>query len=373
MKNFLYFLLFVACLIGACKPDDPAVEPIEEQCKIKFDTLADKKGASRFLHDDKFLFLQESDHLTGNMRVFELGTQSIVADFRMHGSEAFGLDEDHIFAVEDHYNNPDQGIVKMSRDGRILEVYNSSNSCLPQGIIYPDYTVLDAKGNIWLNVFTIDNNEPVSWHASGLIRFNPATNTCTVWDTTNSKIPSNSVYNIKEREGTIYFLSDNSSKLVKFENDEFTIIKEAPVSHPEITRYFLWPDGTINYLVKAEKVDEYTYERTLLKDESGRNVFLGLSPDHFFSNNLFFHKDSERNTYILDSPNEPDIYPGYAFTRNYPFISKNGEVLVGPGVGEDVFPDGKFPSCRGIFSSPDFPNTLFFAGFYNLHKLTFCE
>lgn len=195
-----------------------------------------------------------------------------------------------------------------------FSINKSSFDCSDIGTQSVQLQVTDAKGNIWLNVFTIDNNEPVSWHASGLIRFNPATNTCTVWDTTNSKIPSNSVYNIKEREGTIYFLSDNSSKLVKFENDEFTIIKEAPVSHPKITRYFLWPDGTINYLVKAEKVDEYTYERNLLKDESGRNVFLGLSPDHFFSNNLFFHKDSERNTYILDSPNEPDIYPGYAFT-----------------------------------------------------------
>lgn len=172
---------------------------------------------------------------------------------------------------------------------------------------------------------------------NGLIQFDPQTNTCTVWDTTNSEIPAHTIPAISIQGTDIYFTCvdkfypdypDNNAAqremLLKLSNGSLSLLNTAENYSPQIRNLRAWPSGSATYA----QFGFYDYEDyyTLYKNSSANPLETGTELDFEYGD--VYERDASKR-YVFGTTRWIEYYNGSPVeAHTHPFISKNGIVII---------------------------------------------
>lgn len=275
------FCLIVAILVAlvACKPDEPITpdpkddpNPNPDTCVLSMQKILDISNVKQVMpHATGFYLWVKKSSTLGELHSWDSlqGTAELrftannVQDLHWNGQTHF------------YFATKDSGIYQLDDQGNQLAHYHPQNSCLPYAFI--NTLAVDSNGIIWCGSNQEFQLQTQDQHFAGvgLIRFDPQTNQCTIYDTTNSSISANTVFQVRS-SGNGLWLSTldrwvdfpifndliEGKNLNYFENESFFAFDPSTpfLAKGNVTHLQTWPSGTVSFQMTKFKdwgPDEY--------------------------------------------------------------------------------------------------------------------
>ncbi|MEM8892630.1 MAG: hypothetical protein AAGD28_31905 [Bacteroidota bacterium] len=325
---FIFILLF----IWACEAEVPIDSPVQEpRDPFEVEGFLSARRLSNYVISERLIYLGIEDRDLGNsIQVFDTESENLTQTIRLTPSyfKFLGKHQNHLYSFgKISFSNGEERatIIQMDLQGQKFAEFSSDNSCLPEGyrFSHEDGQLVDEAGNIWLYLWN-SVNATAGPHL-GLLRFQPASNTCTYWDENNSNIPGNIIRDFKPYQDKLYLSSryahDSLYNLSRFDQGTFTTIGKADFDFPIIKGIQTDVNGLLYYV----ETDLYTQQ---MRRADGSLIDPGLDED-YTQENLSYWKDNEQNEFVFGTASVQLRYSNYdPYPHFFPYFSKNGETLV---------------------------------------------
>ncbi len=274
------------------------------------------------------------------LQKFDPATESLsqVYCYKNFSAEIFSNGAGEFFLATE-----EEGIIHLGNNGQTIATYTPGNSCLPFARI--GGLAVDQAGMIWCGTQEILQD---AWtgldheQGTGLILFDPTNNTCTVWDTTNSEIPANTIRSVAVSEGKVYFSCVNKffleyltyghaevESVIKFEksNGSFSLLQTADYGSPHIRNLRAWSNDKVTY-AQYGYYDYDEYYRLF----SGYGVELETGSDLPLEYGDYYERDANQR-FLFGATRWLELFNGSPVQgHTYAYLRQNETVLLDQGI-----------------------------------------
>ena len=227
MERYLVLLLTIL-LVGCSKSSITEQVPEEETptspslSYLHFhsgnSSLASDKVNKLWLYQDQFLILltEEADSLYCLVKM-KIDTK----EFEQIYCHKAIVDVDVDDRGPIHIATKFDGLIEIDNMGRVVTNYTPENSCLTSN--YISAVASDESGLIYIGELSPMNLGTSTAHyvGSGLIRVDPNTSDCEIWDTDNSPMPANAILDIEVNSNGVWTSTMNIRRIYATHQESF--------------------------------------------------------------------------------------------------------------------------------------------------------